>query len=355
MTNLSFRHDWVKIGKSKRPVNVRSREHDNTAVPLPFEIYATLKTNDCAKVERYIHKEIDRFTNRRIRKTREFFNVLPEEALEMFRDVVDIRGEGEITLYKDNKPIHGDEPRKEPAEPYVAVPVEPVKANAEPQPQRRRHHGNFRFSMIGVGLGEAVTFIPTGQIVTVASDNEVEHDGQRYKLTTFTKRFLPAERRNSADAYRGSDYFSYKGRVLTDIRKERESSTSKLHVAPPASVPTFVSEEPLPVNDESTPVKVEPRSKRKKVRPPFRFSMLGIRPGEIVTFIPIGMQVRVVSNSEVEYNGRRYKLSAFTREFMPADRATASGAYQGAKYFSYNGQVLDDMRTEMELRDRDDA
>lgn len=44
LTNESFREDWVKIGKSARPVNVRSKELDNTAVPLPFSIYATLAT-----------------------------------------------------------------------------------------------------------------------------------------------------------------------------------------------------------------------------------------------------------------------------------------------------------------------
>lgn len=41
LTNPSFHEDWVKIGKSSRPVDVRSKELDNTAVPLPFEIFAT--------------------------------------------------------------------------------------------------------------------------------------------------------------------------------------------------------------------------------------------------------------------------------------------------------------------------
>jgi hypothetical protein len=36
LTNPSFREDWVKIGKSSRPVDVRSKELDNTAVPLHF-------------------------------------------------------------------------------------------------------------------------------------------------------------------------------------------------------------------------------------------------------------------------------------------------------------------------------
>ena len=34
LTNPSFREDWLKIGKSSRPVDVRSKELDNTAVPL---------------------------------------------------------------------------------------------------------------------------------------------------------------------------------------------------------------------------------------------------------------------------------------------------------------------------------
>ena len=59
LTNPSFKEDWVKIGKSSRPVDIRSKELDNTAVPLPFEIYATLKTSKYEEVEKLIHKTID--------------------------------------------------------------------------------------------------------------------------------------------------------------------------------------------------------------------------------------------------------------------------------------------------------
>lgn len=87
LTNPSFRRDWVKIGKTCRKVNVRSAELDNTAVPLPFEVFATMRTVDYDKAERLIHKMIDRFTKKRIRKNREFFNIEPEKALEIFEDV----------------------------------------------------------------------------------------------------------------------------------------------------------------------------------------------------------------------------------------------------------------------------
>ncbi len=87
LTNPSFREDWVKIGKSSRPVDVRSKELDNTAVPLPFETFATMKTSKYNEAEKLVHRYIERFTNLRIRNNREFFNVQIEEALEIFKEV----------------------------------------------------------------------------------------------------------------------------------------------------------------------------------------------------------------------------------------------------------------------------
>ena len=40
----------------------------------------------------------------------------------------------------------------------------------------------------------------------------------------------------------------------------------------------------------------------------------------------------------------------FIGTFMPEDHRNASGAYQGAKYFSYNGKVLDEIRKEYEYK-----
>ncbi len=112
LTNPSFKEDWVKIGRSSRPVNVRSKELDNTAVPLPFEIYATLKTEKYVEAEKLIHRYIERFTNLRIRDNREFFNVKPEVALEIFRDVADVLGDAVIEeVHK--KSIMGDAPEKQ--------------------------------------------------------------------------------------------------------------------------------------------------------------------------------------------------------------------------------------------------
>ena len=76
--------------------------------------------------------------------------------------------------------------------------------------------------------------------------------------------------------------------------------------------------------------------------------MVGIKIGEWVTFDPTGIKVRVASDNTVEYDNRLYKLSPFVGTFLPDDRRTPSNAYQGSKYFSYNGKVLEDLRREKE-------
>ncbi len=108
LTNPSFREDWVKIGKSSRPVDVRSKELDNTAVPLPFEIFATMKTVKFNEVEKLVHKTIDRLTDLRIRQNREFFNVAPQMALDIFRDIAMTLDDAEIVEYENNLPINPD-------------------------------------------------------------------------------------------------------------------------------------------------------------------------------------------------------------------------------------------------------
>ena len=86
---------------------------------------------------------------------------------------------------------------------------------------------------------------------------------------------------------------------------------------------------------------------------PVEFSMCGIKIGEQVTFDPTGLIVKVASDDSIEYEGRIYKLSPFVGTFMPEEHRNTSGAYQGAKYFSYNGKVLDEIRKEKEVLSED--
>jgi hypothetical protein len=207
LTNPSFKEDWVKIGKSSRPVDVRSKELDNTAVPLPFEIFATLKTCKFNQVERAVHKTIDRLTDLRIRQNREFFNVNPYVALDILKDIASAIDDAEIEIVNEEakRIIEGDKTEK--------------------SGERKKARPNFKFSMVGIQIGETLVFVPTGQKVKVASDNTVEYENRLYKLSNFTATFMPDDKRNLSDSYQGPKYFSYNGKILSDLRDEMEEET----------------------------------------------------------------------------------------------------------------------------------
>lgn len=103
LTNPSFREDWVKIGKNSRPVDVRSKELDNTAVPLPFEIYATVKSNKYSYIESSHHKILTDLADKRIRKNREFFNIKPEEAFRYLKLIAEMDDTAEINAPEDEE------------------------------------------------------------------------------------------------------------------------------------------------------------------------------------------------------------------------------------------------------------
>lgn len=211
LTNPSFRADWVKIGKSSRPVDVRSKELDNTAVPLPFEIYATLRTRKYSEVEKQIHKQIDRLTDLRIRQNREFFNIAPSVALDIMRDIADLLDDAELTIYIDGKPVVS----KNKEEDHKFEKEKKEKQRKAPKPP-------FKFHMIGLNVGDTVTFDPLNLSVRVASDDKIEYDGRLYSLSAFTANFLPEEMQTASGAYQGPKYFSYQGKKLSDLRNEKE-------------------------------------------------------------------------------------------------------------------------------------
>ena len=139
LTNPSFKEEWIKIGKSARPVDVRSKELDNTAVPLPFEIFATMKTKKYNEVEKLVHKTIDRLTDLRIRQNREFFNVAPQVALDILQDIAKTIDDAEVVEYKDNKPMSV------------------LTDDTESMPTKRKvKRGRFKFSIVGIKIGEYV-------------------------------------------------------------------------------------------------------------------------------------------------------------------------------------------------------
>jgi hypothetical protein len=209
LTNDSFREDWVKIGRSSRPVDVRSKELDNTAVPLPFKVYATIQTTKYTNVERIVHKQIDRLTDLRIRQNREFFNVEPSQALDIFLDLATAIDDAVVMQYVDDKPIQ----------------LYPSINNEKPQAVKTEKHVSrkpFEFAMVGLKDGDMITFAPLNIQVKVNGKNKVEFEGRLWSLSAFTGTYLPIEKQNNSGAYQGPKYFTYNNKTLWDLRLELE-------------------------------------------------------------------------------------------------------------------------------------
>ncbi|WP_302997090.1 GIY-YIG nuclease family protein [Turicimonas muris] len=201
LTNPAFREDWIKIGRSSRRVDVRSKELDNTAVPLPFQIFATLQTSKYIEVEKLIHSMIDGLTSLRIRTNREFFNIKPEVALGFFHKVAETIDDAVVKQYKDNLPIGNENLMTD-------------KRNKKKGHRRSR----FKFSMVGIMPGEWVVFEPTKKRVKVVDDSKVRFEGKEYTLSRFASEFMPKEAQNSSGVYQGTRYFSYRGKNLVELR-----------------------------------------------------------------------------------------------------------------------------------------
>ena len=207
LTNDSFREDWVKIGRSSRPVDVRSKELDNTAVPLPFKVYATIQTTKYTNVERIVHKQIDRLTDLRIRQNREFFNVEPSQALDILLDLATAIDDAVVMQYVDDKPVQ----------------LYPSINNEKPQAVKIEKHVQrkpFEFAMVGLKDGDMITFAPLN--IQVNGKNKVEFEGRLWSLSAFTGTYLPIEKQNNSGAYQGPKYFTYNNKTLWDLRLELE-------------------------------------------------------------------------------------------------------------------------------------
>ena len=205
LTNPSFREDWVKIGKSTN-MEKRLKTLNTTALPLPFKVYATIKTAKYEELEKIIHKQIDRLTDLRINQSREFFNVHPAQALDIFLDQATALDDAIVTKYENGKPRQ----------------MYPVLEKSKEEKEKKPQRPPFDFSMVGLNVGDKVIFDALNLEVKVAGRNKVEYEGRLWSLSAFCGTYLPENMHNASEAYQGPKYFSYQGKTLWEIRLEKE-------------------------------------------------------------------------------------------------------------------------------------
>jgi hypothetical protein len=104
---------------------------------------------------------------------------------------------------------------------------------------------------------------------------------------------------------------------------------------------------PAPAKKAKPKKQDKPKAKADR-RPPFKFSMIGLKPGDELTFDSTGAKVIVASDNTIEYQGKEFTLNRFVVEYLPEEKRIPAGTYQGPKYFTYSGKTLWKLRLEKE-------
>ncbi len=103
MTNPSFKENIIKVGMT---VDIEQRKNDlsaATGVPTAFEVYATMKTTQYKAVEKALHNILEKVVHNRVNKNREFFELPPEEAFFLMKQLEPFVEDAEITLATEQK------------------------------------------------------------------------------------------------------------------------------------------------------------------------------------------------------------------------------------------------------------
>ena len=206
LTNPSF-PEYVKIGYAKDIEQRLLQLNRSETIPFAFRVYATydvvtplsdLILHDLIDGLNPDLRAIETFNGKK--RTREFYEMTPEYAYNILSSIAKLSGTE--SRLKRIKP-EGHE-------------VEDIKMAEEAEKAYRR--GPFTFSSVGINPGEIISFVPDLSITaTVVDDKHIRIGETVTSLSGAAKSIL------HKNALQGPKYWSYQGRILDDIRTEKEN------------------------------------------------------------------------------------------------------------------------------------
>ena len=206
LTNPSF-PEYVKIGYAKDIEQRLLQLNRSETIPFAFRVYATydvvtplsdLILHDLIDGLNPDLRAIETFNGKK--RTREFYEMTPEYAYNILSSIAKLSGTE--SRLKRIKP-EGHE-------------VEDIKMAEEAEKAYRR--GPFTFSSVGINPGEIITFVPDLSITaTVVDDKHIRIGETVTSLSGAAKSIL------HKNALQGPKYWSYNGKILDDIRTEKEN------------------------------------------------------------------------------------------------------------------------------------
>lgn len=192
LTNPCF-PDWIKIGRCKDLQKRVSGLSNNTAVPLPFDVFYACTVSDSKKVE---SKLFDIFAAHRISAKREFFSCDPEQVVKVL-DLVKIE---DVELLPKNE----DE--------------EEVRAGTK----LILGESKFLFSEAGISLGSEIYMTRDPSVVAnVMDQHTVSYEGKKWDFTELTKHLLASRFDQKSLQISAPRYWSQNGEMLVALRRKR--------------------------------------------------------------------------------------------------------------------------------------
>ncbi len=206
LTNPSF-PEYVKIGYADNVDERVAQLNRSECTPFAFRKYAVLHVAS-RLADKKVHKLIDALkpelrakesVNGKMR-IREFFAMTPQEAVE----ILDMIG----GIYQETPEVF-QQTTAEKKEQQLAEKTAVASERKSP----------FSFYKCGIKQGEKIQFVnDSGIICEVANDREILFEGNTVSLSSLAKKLL-----NSKYNVQGTLYFSYKGEVLSALRKRLEN------------------------------------------------------------------------------------------------------------------------------------
>lgn len=190
MTNRSFNRNIVKIGYA-RDVEARRKSLSTTNLPYEYMIYATYETQGNIE-DKKLHKLLDTLDeDLRLNKNREFYEMSPEKAYEILEAIATISGT-----------------RDKLSAPNVEKYEEENAKNKKPP---------IDFYKCGIPEGAELVYVENPEVrVTVFEARKVLYNEVITSLTAIVKEL------KNAKHISGTSYFTYNGRLITDIAKETQ-------------------------------------------------------------------------------------------------------------------------------------
>lgn len=210
LTNPSF-PDYVKIGYASDIEKRLSQLNHSECIPYAFRVYAIYET-DAPLQDKKLHALIDTL-NPELRsieefdgktRTKEFYAMSAEDAYAILESIAEISNT-KNRLKRMNPEGHEilDEQRAK------EISVESTERKSP-----------FSFTKAGIPFGSEIHFINNENITAkVIDDRRIEYQGEIGSLTYFAK-ILSGKTSGVA----GPMFWMYNGRILPEIRKEREQN-----------------------------------------------------------------------------------------------------------------------------------